>query len=72
MNVCGICGRSPRPGEGSNRIRLAVEDMADKKYPMPKTPGLYQCCKDCFEEYLPIAAKRLGHTVESIPHDHCV
>ena len=72
MNVCGICGRAPRPGEGSNRIRLVVEDMADKKYPAPKTAGLYQSCKDCFDEYLPVVAKRLGHTAESIPHDHCV
>lgn len=72
MNQCGICARPPRLGEAPQRIRLSAEDMADKKYPAPKSPGLYQCCQECFDGYLPVVAARLGLTAETIPHDHCV
>lgn len=66
MNVCPICKRAPRVGEGHRRIRLTAEDMHEKKYPVPKTPGLYQCCEECHAEYLPVVAHRLGKKVEEM------
>jgi hypothetical protein len=72
MNICGICKRPPRAGEDHARMRLTAEDMKDKQYPEPKTPGLYQCCQDCLKAYLPVVAARLGFTPESMPHGHQV
>lgn len=70
MNICGICKKGKRDGDQGGRIRLAAEDMRDEKYPAPKEPGLYSCCGECLENYLPIVGKRLGHTVGRLPYNH--
>lgn len=67
---CGICKKGLRHGENHGRVRLAVEDMVDQKYPHDKKPGLYQSCPDCFETYQAVIAKRLGKKVEDMAaHD---
>lgn len=68
---CGVCKKLySREDAPQRRLRLAVEDMADKKYPEPKKPGLYVACEECRDLYLPVIAARLGKAVEDMGH-HC-
>lgn len=68
--TCGVCRKALRHGENPTKIRIAVEDMSDKKYPVVKTPGLYQSCQECHDDYLPAVAARLGKKPEDMSaHD---
>ncbi len=69
---CGICKRPPRPGDDLKKIRLHQDDMVDKKYPEPKAPGLYQCCPECYDLYLPHVAARLGKTHDQMGHNDAI
>jgi len=68
--TCGICRKALRHGENPTKIRIAIADMNDKKYPVVKAEGLYQSCQECHDVYLPEVAKRLGKKVEDMTaHD---